>query len=144
MDFKIDIPTDSDGFYSLRCPHCKGRFKASAGDIDADNTLELFCPSCGLVGKSSSFIPSEVIEHAETLALNYMQQEIYKSLKKTSRKMKGSGMSLDVKRPREETPKLLTEDEKLEQIELHCCDKIIKVNMDQIVSNVYCPFCGVN
>ncbi|MEK4086043.1 hypothetical protein [Psychrobacillus sp. FSL K6-1415] len=144
MEFKIDIPTDSEGYYSLQCSHCKERFKASAGDIDAEDTLELFCPSCGLVGDSSSFLPKDVIGHAETLAMNFLEQEIYKSFKKTSRKVKGSGITFNVKKPKEESPKLLTENEDLEQIELHCCDKTIKVNLDQKVSNVYCPFCGVN
>ena len=55
MQMKINIPTDSEGYYSLECPHCKERFKALAGDIDAEDILELFCPSCGLVGNSSSF-----------------------------------------------------------------------------------------
>lgn len=144
MDFKISIPTDSMGFYTLECPHCKERFKAQAGDIEAEDTLELFCPSCGLVGDSSSFIPKDIIEHAQTIALNYMQQEMFKSFKKTRRKMKGSPVSFRVKKPKEEAPKLLTEDEDLEQVELHCCNKAIKVNMDHKLSNVYCPFCGVN
>lgn len=144
MDFKISIPTDSMGFYTLECPHCKGRFKAQAGDIEAEDTLELFCPSCGLVGESSRYLPSDLIEHAQTIALNYMQQEMFNSLKKTSRKMKGSPISFRVEKPKEEAPKLLTEDEDLEQVELHCCNKTIKINMDQKFSNVYCPYCGVN
>ncbi|MEW5567672.1 hypothetical protein [Rossellomorea marisflavi] len=144
MDFKIDIPTDSEGFYSLECPYCNERFKANASDYESEDTLELFCPSCGLVGERSNFIPNEVIEHAETLAANFMKQEIYNSFKKTSRKTKGFGISFDMKKPKAEEPKLLKEDEDLEQIELQCCDKIIKVNIDQMVSNVYCPFCGVN
>ena len=144
MEFKIQIPTDSEGFYSLQCSRCKERFKAYAGNIDEEDTLELFCPSCGLVDDSSKFLPKDVIEHAQTLVLNHMHREIFNTFKKTSRKVKGSGMSLEVKKPKEDAPKLLTEDEKLVQIELHCCDKIIKVNMDQKVSNVYCPYCGVN
>ncbi|WP_257208781.1 hypothetical protein [Bacillus sp. AFS031507] len=143
-DSSISIPTDSEGFYSLQCPHCKERFKTTSEDYDAEDTLELFCPSCGLAGASSSFIPKDVIEHAQIIALNYVQQEIFKSFKKTSHKMKGSGMTFHLKKPKEESPKLLTEDEDLEKVELYCCDKTIKVNIDQKVSNVYCPFCGVN
>lgn len=139
MDFKIDIPLDSEGFYSLECPYCYERFKANAGDYEAEDTLELYCPSCGLVEERSSFIPKDVIEHAETLAANFMRQETFNSLKK-----KGPEISFNMKRPKAEEPKLLTEDESLEQIELHCCDKTIKVNIDHMVSNVYCPFCGVN
>jgi uncharacterized Zn-finger protein len=134
VDIEIKIPNDSEGFYSLECPYCNERFKANSSDFDAEDTLELFCPSCGLVEERSSFIPKDVIEHAETLALNFMEQEFYNSFKKT----------FDIKRPKEEVPKLLTENEDLEQIELHCCDKIIKVDIDHMVSNVYCPFCGVN
>lgn len=144
MQMKINIPTDSEGYYSLECPHCKERFKALAGDINAEDILELFCPSCGLVGNSSSFFPKDVIEHAESLVLNFMQQEIFKSFKQTSRKVKGSGVTIKTKKPKEEAPKLLTEDEDLEIVDLFCCDKTIKVNLNHKVSNVYCPFCGVN
>ncbi|WP_282141254.1 hypothetical protein [Cytobacillus oceanisediminis] len=141
MDFEISIPTDSEGFFSLQCPHCKERFKITAEDFEDDDTIELFCPSCGLIAECSDFYPEEVIEHAETMARNYMEQEIYKVFKNGT---KGSGLTFEGKKPREEKPKLLIEDEGLEEIELHCCDKTIKVNMDQKVANVYCPFCGVN
>lgn len=144
MDSKISIPTDSQGFYSLECPHCHERFKSEAGDIDSEETLELFCPICGLVADNNSFIPPAVIEHAMTIAMNYMQNEIYNSFKKTSRNLKGSGLSMSVNKPKEEIPNLLTEDENLEAFELNCCNKVIKVNIDQKISNVYCPFCGVN
>ncbi|WP_010530038.1 hypothetical protein [Lentibacillus jeotgali] len=144
MEEKISIPTDSEGYYSLECPYCKERFKALGGDIDGEDTLELFCPSCGLVEDSNSFVPQEVIEHAEALAMNYMKQQLNKTFKKTSRSMKGSGISFDFKKLKEEQPKQLTEDEKLEQIELHCCDKTIKVHADQTRETIYCPFCGVN
>ncbi|MEH7218093.1 hypothetical protein [Bacillus toyonensis] len=144
MKLDISIPTDSQGFYSLECPYCHERFKAQAGDIDSEEILELYCPSCGLVADNSEFISSEVVKHAMTLAMNYVQNEIFNSLSKTSKKIKGSGLSMSVNKPKEEVPQLLTEDENLEQVELNCCDKIIKVYEDQKVTNIYCPFCGVN
>ncbi|MDZ5712782.1 hypothetical protein [Jeotgalibacillus haloalkalitolerans] len=142
MDKEISIPTDSEGFYSLQCPHCKTRFKGYAGDHDSIDYIELYCPSCGLSSNKSSFTPKDVIDHAITIARNYIQQEFYNTLKKSTKGK--NGLSFKGKKPRLETPKLLTEDEILEQIELHCCEKIIKVNIDQIASNVYCPYCGVN
>ncbi|GIN59947.1 hypothetical protein J8TS2_42660 [Lederbergia ruris] len=144
MEQKITIPTDSEGFYSLECPYCKEIFKALGGDIDSEDTLELFCPSCGLVDDSNKFISDNIIEHAQTLAMNYMKQQLNKTFKKASRKMKGSGLTLDFKNLKEEPPNLLTEDEKLEQVQLHCCNKTIKVHADQTIDNIYCPFCGVN
>ncbi|WP_233880303.1 hypothetical protein [Virgibacillus halodenitrificans] len=144
MEQKITIPTDSEGYYSLECPYCKEKFKALGGDIDAEDTLELFCPSCGLVDDSDRFIPDDVIEHAQTLAMNYVKQQLTKTFKKASRKMKGSGLTLEFKKLKEEQPNLLTEDEKLEKVEFHCCNKIIKVQADQSIGNIYCPFCGVN
>ncbi len=144
MEQQITIPTDSEGYYSLECPYCKGKFKALGGDIDAEDTIELFCPSCGLVDDSNKFIPDDVIEHAQTLAMNYMKQQLNNTLKNASRKMKGSGLSLEFKKLKDEQPKLLTEDEKLEQVELHCCNKTIKVQADQSIGAIYCPFCGVN
>jgi predicted RNA-binding Zn-ribbon protein involved in translation (DUF1610 family) len=139
---KISIPTDSEGFYSLQCPHCKERFKAFSGDYDSTNFIELYCPSCGLASNKSSFTPKNVVDHALTITKNYVQQEVFNTLKKASKGSKG--FEFKGKKPREETPRLLTEDERLEQVELHCCDKTIKVNIDQKVSNVYCPYCGVN
>lgn len=144
MNFNIEIPTDSEGFYSLECPHCRERYKVSSIDIDAEDTIELFCPSCGLSGEKSDFISKDIIEHAETLALNYATQEIFNAFKKTNNKRRGFGISFDMKKPMQQQPKLLKEDEKLEKIELYCCDKVIKINIDHKVSNVYCPFCGVN
>lgn len=147
MNFNIEIPTDSEGFCSLECPHCNDRFKVSSTDIDAEDTFELSCPSCGLNGKKSDFISKDVIEYAETLALNYATQEIFNTFKKTNNnnnKRDGFSISFNMKKPIQQQPKLLKEDEKLEKIELYCCDKVIKINIDHIVSNVYCPFCGVN
>lgn len=144
METEIPIPTDSEGYYSLECPYCNERFKALGGDIDAEDTLELFCPSCGLVDDSNKFIPNAVIEHAQTLAMNYMKQQLNDTFKKTSRKMKGSGVSFDYKKLKEEKPDQLTEDENLEKIELYCCDKTVKVQADRTTNNIYCPFCGVN
>lgn len=144
MELKITIPTDSEGYYSLECPYCKEKFKALGGDIDAEDTMELFCPSCGLVDDSNKFIPDDVIEHAQTLAMNYMKQQLNNTFKKASRKMKGSGLTLEFKKLKEEQPNLLKEDEKLEKVELHCCNKTIKVQVDQSIGTIYCPFCGVN
>nr|WP_219914595.1 hypothetical protein [Thalassobacillus sp. CUG 92003] len=114
------------------------------GDIDAEDTLELFCPSCGLTDDSSNFIPEAVIEHAQTLAMNYMKQEINKTFKKSKRSMKGSGLTFDCKKMKEEQPKELIEDENLEQVKLHCCNKTIKIHGDQTRDTIYCPYCGVN
>lgn len=144
MEEKISIPTDSEGYYSLECPYCKEVFKASGNDVDGEETWELFCPFCGLVEDSNSFIPDEVIEHAKTLALNYMKQQLNKTFKKTSRSMKGSSVIFDYKKLNEENPMKLTEDERLEQVELLCCNRTIKVHADQTRETIYCPFCGVN
>ncbi|PGO77486.1 hypothetical protein CN980_11765 [Bacillus cereus] len=144
MNIEIKIPTDSEGFYSLECPYCHEKFKAQAGDIDSEEVLELYCPICGLTADNSSFTPSEVLEHAMTLAMNYAQNEIFNAFKKSSKNLKGSGISMSLNKPKEEVPKLLTEDENLEQVELNCCNKIIKLNVAQKATNVYCLFCGVN
>ncbi|QHE52784.1 TFIIB-type zinc ribbon-containing protein [Pontibacillus sp. HMF3514] len=144
MNEKISIPTDSEGYYSLECPYCGERFKSLGGDIDSEDTLELFCPSCGLVDESNSFVSQDVIEHAQTLAINHLKQQLNKTFKNTNRNMKGSGISFDFKEMKEEQPKELKEDEQLDQIELHCCEKTIKVHADQTRETIYCPFCGVN
>ncbi|PFE70769.1 hypothetical protein CN316_11375 [Bacillus cereus] len=144
MDFKINIPTDCQGFYSLSCPYCHENFKVQAGDIDSEEVLELYCPICGLTADNSKFTPPEVLEHAMTIAMNYAQNEIFNVFKGSSKNLKGSGIHMSINKPKEEVPSLLVEDENLEQVELNCCNKIIKLNVAQIATIVYCPFCGVN
>ena len=58
--------------------------------------------------------------------------------------MKGSSVIFDYKKLNEENPMKLTEDERLEQVELLCCNRTIKVHADQTRETIYCPFCGVN
>lgn len=144
MEERISIPTDTEGYYSLECPFCKETFKALGGDIDAEETLELFCPSCGLTEHSNKFIPEEVITYAMTVAENYLKQQINKTFKKSSRKAKGNNFSLEFKKLKEEQPIILKENENQESIELHCCNKIIKIHPDQSIDNIYCPYCGVD
>jgi|SRR5690625_284079 len=144
MNEKISVPTDSEGYYSLECPYCKDRFKAFGGDVDEEDTLELFCPYCGLVKESNSFLPEEVIKYAQALAMNYVKQQINKTFKKTSRQVRGKGIRFDFKKLKEEQPEQLIEDDKLELIELHCCDKSIKVYEEQTLDTIFCPYCGVN
>ncbi|MGV3240798.1 hypothetical protein ACEF17_11955, partial [Streptococcus hyovaginalis] len=75
---------------------------------------------------------------------NYMKQQLNKSFTKTSRSMKGPGLTFDFEKHKEKQPNLLTGDENLEKVALQCCNKTIKVQADQTIENIYCPFCGVN
>ena len=144
MDFQINIPTDNDGFYSLECPYCQDKFKLLPADRDNVDVLELFCPYCGLVKEKSSFIPQEIIDHFQTVAANQVRKEMYQAFKKPKSKKKKSALTFEMKKPKEEPPALLTEDEELEQVKMICCNKVIKAKMIQNVSNLYCPYCGVN
>lgn len=144
MEIEIKIPTDEDGYFSLECPYCNGKFKVSADDIDLEEAYELFCPYCGLIDEINNFLSNDVIEHAQTIALNYMIQQINKEMKDISRKFKGSGYTFQYKKLKEELPKQLSEEENLEPVNLACCNKTIKIQVGLTKGNIYCPFCGVN
>lgn len=72
--FKIRIPCDDDGFILLRCPHCGELFKLTAEDIDSDETLDIYCPSCGL--SDSNFLTQDVIDLALAKTSNYAMDAI--------------------------------------------------------------------
>lgn len=145
MEFKFEIPTDSDGYYSLECPFCDDTFKLPANDWDKDEVYELFCPYCGLVDDKNTFVPQQIIEHSKDIAANYLKEMVNKSFKKTKRNLRGSNLKFEYKPLKKETPGYLLEnDDELHEINLVCCNKSIKVNLNFDYDIIYCPYCGVN
>lgn len=72
--FEIRIPCDDDGFILLQCPHCGELFKLTAEDIESDETLDIYCPSCGL--SDSNFLTQDVIDLALAKTSNYAMDAI--------------------------------------------------------------------
>ena len=79
IKFEISIPADNDGYILLRCSHCGEFFKLTAKDCEDDGTLNIYCPSCGLI--SESYLTQDVIELAQTIASNYAMDMIYEAFK---------------------------------------------------------------
>lgn len=145
MEIPFSIPTDSEGYYSLECPVCKDTFKLSANDYDMEETLELFCPYCGLVHDKNSFLPQKVIDHAMDLAHNHLNDLINGSFKKSKRSVRNSSVKMTFNPLKKEEPRTIREnDNELEELHLICCDKHIKVNSTFDFDTIYCPYCGVN
>lgn len=150
MEISIAIPTDSEGYYTLECPFCKDAFKLSASDYDVEETIELFCPYCGLVNDKNNFVSQKVIDHAMDLANNHLKDLINGTFKKTKRNMRNSNMrnsnmKMDYTPLKKEQPsEIIENDNELEELHLSCCNKFIKVNSTFDFDTIYCPYCGVN
>lgn len=145
MEIPISIPTDSDGYYTLECPFCKDAFKLSANDYDMEETIELFCPYCGLVNDKNNFISQKVKDQAMELANNHAIDLINESLKQMKRNMKSSNMKMEIKPLKKEQPsEIIENDNELEELHLSCCNKYIKVTSTFDFDTIYCPYCGVS
>ena len=82
--FGIRMPCDDDDFILLRCPHCGELFKLTAEDIESDETLDIYCPSCGLC--ANNFLTQNVIDLALAKTSNYAMYAIANSSKPLRRK----------------------------------------------------------
>lgn len=141
-DFVIKIPLDVDGYWSMQCPRCKGKFKAYSNQFNEAYVTDLFCPLCGLSSNKDHFLPQEVIDHALTLVQNKAMNHLYKSMKKMSRRMRKSLIQIDVKKPKEEELNMLKENDDLHEVIFHCCNVKLKVNFIDAMTILYCPVCG--
>ncbi len=138
----ISIPSDDDGFILLQCSYCGEFFKLTANDLENDEILNVYCPSCGLI--SNSYLTNEVVKLAMTKANNYAMDLIYdvfKDLEKESRKS-----SIRIKagnRPKHEYESpIVSGIEAMEITEFPCCRKNAKIKPLLKFSGCRCPFCG--
>lgn len=74
--FKINIPDDDDGFVTLQCSFCSGRFKLNTEDFQSDDVIYIFCPYCGLQNEGNELLTDEVLEQVHIIAQNYMSSVI--------------------------------------------------------------------
>lgn len=143
IHMEISLPADNDGFILFQCPLCGEYFKLCADDIHADDTLEIWCPCCGLI--SDSYLTDEVIELAQTMALNLTNKLLFQEMKEWERNIKGKGISFKAGKqpePQAETP-IASLIEALEIVSFACCKKEAKVKPLVRICGCYCPYCGV-
>ncbi|MEC1759901.1 hypothetical protein [Schinkia azotoformans] len=142
----ISKQSDIDGFSSFKCSLCGEEFKLKTNEVQEDDVIELFCPSCGIPSPISSYYTDDILEHAQTLAMNEamnMLNDLFKGFEKTARKNKHitfkRGKPLPINQPRS-----LFENDDLEQIEFLCCNKKAKLSLLSKTIKPFCPYCGVN
>lgn len=144
LNLRIEIPSDSDGFILLQCPLCNVFFKLSHTDIEADDILDIWCPSCGL--KSENYLTDEVFNLAQAIVKNKVQDMLHQHMKEWERKSRGKGFSFKAgPKPNDEyeSPIIPGIDE-LEIQTYECCKRDAKISPSVKLEGSYCPFCGVN
>lgn len=142
---QISIPTDLDGFLSLECPFCEGRFKLSASEVQEDDVVLIHCPICGLSDEPNSFLTSEVVEAANIMLQNLAYDVVNDAMKGWERRSRGNkSMTFKAGRPiRHEPEAVLIEDDSLKLHVFECCDRSAKVSVMDAALILKCPYCGV-
>ena len=141
--FEIRIPCDDDGFILLRCPHCGELFKLTVEDMESDETLDIYCPSCGL--SDSNFLTQDVIDLALAKASNYAMDAIAQQLQAFAKKNSSSLIRFEVKANREREPEtpIRAAIEALRIVTCHDCGREAKVSPALAMSAYTCPLCGI-
>ena len=139
----ISIPTDDEGYTLLKCEHCGTFFKATPSDIQEDGVLRIFCPSCGLV--SDSYITEDVLELAQNITKNIMNDMFYDMFKRLERQSKRGAIQFKAGRRPSHEPEdpIRSGIEALEICTFLCCTRTAKIKPLLKMTGAYCPFCGV-
>lgn len=142
--FKLNIPTDYEGYVGFECPYCKIHFKVSVEELKASNIMNLYCPICGLVNQIKYFYTYDVIEKVQEVAMNHAIDAINKSFKALERRTR-SNKFITFKPSylkNKYNNELYEGPIDLEITKLKCCNKNIKVTLLDKYIGVYCPYCG--
>ena len=140
----IPIPCDDEGYVLLQCEYCGNFFKVSSDVIEDERLLHVFCPSCGLI--SESYCTGDVIELAETMLSNYVNDMLYDAFKDLERKNnRNSAISFKVgKRPSHNAEEPIRSGiEAMVIASFPCCNRKAKIKPLLKMTGCYCPFCGV-
>lgn len=144
QEMEIQIPADNDGFILLQCSLCGEFFKLTVDDIESDDLIEIWCPTCGL--KSEDYLTEDVIELALKKVENASMDMLFKEMKKWELKFNGNGMEFKAgKKPKKkkEDP-IISVIQALEIKKYECCKREAKIKPILKLIGSYCPFCGVN
>lgn len=143
ISISIPVPPDVEGFVLLKCPNCGTYFKISPADLNDERILNVFCPSCGLIG--DNYLTEDIRELAIAIANNYVMKTVHKEFKKLERQFKKGPIKIKAGKP----PKLEKENpihsgiEAMEKAYFPCCQRTAKIKPLLIMTGCYCPFCGV-
>lgn len=126
--FGIRMPCDDDDFILLRCPHCGELFKLTTEDIESDETLDIYCPSCGLC--ANNFLTQNVIDLALAKTSNYAMYAIAQQLQAFAKKNSNGLVRFEVKanHEREPEPPIRAAIEALQISTCHDCGREAKVS----------------
>lgn len=129
---------DDDGFILLRCPHCGELFKLTAEDIEFDETLDIYCPSCGLC--ANNFLTQNVIDLALAKTSNYAMDVIAQQLQAFAKKNSSSLVRFEFKanREREPEPPIRAAIEAPQILTCHDCGRKAKVSPAIVMSAYTC------
>ncbi len=143
FQMSISIPCDDDGYIILQCEHCGNLFKATATDLESDEILHIFCPSCGLI--SEHYLTEDVINLALNKASNYAQDLIYNAFKDLERHNKKGSVTFKAgpKPKHEPEDPIRSGIEALQITHFPCCSRSAKIKPLLRMTGCYCPFCGV-
>lgn len=143
ISFEITIPSDNEGYVLFQCEHCGEFFKCAPSDYESEEVLHIYCPNCGLI--SSNYLTDDVIELAEVITNNYIQDFIYDQFKDMERhNSKNSVLKIKAgQRPKKqyESP-IHSSINDLIITDYVCCERSAKVNPLLKMSASHCPFCG--
>ena len=143
LSFQIEIPADDDGYILLQCPNCSTYFKVTAADTKDEGILEMFCPSCGLVGET--YLTADVVELAQIIIHNKAMDMIHNEFKKMERSFRKGSVKFKAGKPpkHEHEYRLHSGVDAMERVLFPCCKRTAKIKPLLIMTGCYCPFCGV-
>lgn len=144
FSLEVSIPLDKDGFIEMECDFCKNRFMLHQDIYESEDNINFFCPICGLPNKINTFFVPEVLEIAQQMAMNYMLEELDKTLGKSLKQINKSGLiKMSMKKPKKEVEKeLYTPTVEYVKCMKKCCNIEVKVRDLDKETGTYCPICG--
>lgn len=144
VSFSINIPADSEGYFSLCCPYCTNKFKISTSEFQETDIVNIYCPTCGLVKEFNSFYTDEVTDKALSIAKNHAEDMIYQMFKGLERKSR-SNKFIKIKAGKKANayePELYEPDNHLVIVKKECCDSHVKITELDKWLIPYCIYCG--
>lgn len=131
-NFKINIPCDSDGYIGLKCNRCNEDFMIDA--IDYRKNYRLVCPNCGLSGGID--FSNNLNDYINDKISNYAIKQINETVKDNC---KGIFSFDEIDEMYERN--VYYNNNMLEEFNLPCCNKKIKINKIFSIIGIFCPFC---
>lgn len=141
--FKIQIPSDVDGYCLLQCPSCGEKFMLKVEDIEDKAQLEIWCPSCGLVHEH--YITDEEKEVVDRLINNFVADSLNDFSDQLERMFRSNKVIKFKKdKPIEKDPvePIMPEVGDFKEHLYKCCNKSAKIDSVREITGGYCPFCG--